>query len=208
MHLEDDHTLKSGVVLSTRKPKDITLVKAFLGILAVVDNPTPAGKAASFVSFTGSKVYVEFEIIATRLRRRVLEAVTRERHGDDGVRVLRLLLDCGKADEKQVCVYLSLSYTCMFKGHLQVSKLAMIAPRDVRPLLSAMSAESLISIQEVPKSADRNPTRMFYLWSALINTSSFRTSLPIRAMHTGMWICPRRAPCSWETYTRPCIMST
>lgn len=40
----------------------------------------------------------------------------------------------------------------------------MIAPKDVRPLLSAMSAESLISIQEVPKSADRNPTRMFYLW--------------------------------------------
>ena len=47
---------------------------------------------------------------------------------------------------------------------LQISKLTMIAPKDVRPLLSAMSAESLISIQEVPKSADRNPTRMFYLW--------------------------------------------
>ncbi|KAI0282164.1 hypothetical protein BGY98DRAFT_956058 [Russula aff. rugulosa BPL654] len=145
-HLEDDHALKSGVVLNTRKPKDITLVKAYLSMLAFVDNPTPAGKAASFVSFTGSKVYVEFEIIATRLRRRVLEAVTRERHGDEGVRVLRLLLDCGKADEKQV------------------SKLAMIGPKDVRPLLSAMSTESLISIQEVPKSADRNPTRMFYLW--------------------------------------------
>lgn len=45
----------------------------------------------------------------------------------------------------------------------------MIAPKDVRPLLSAMSAESLISIQEVPKSADRNPTRMFYLWSAYLS---------------------------------------
>ncbi|KAF8503747.1 hypothetical protein F5888DRAFT_1897599 [Russula emetica] len=145
-HLEDDHALKSGVVLNTRKPKDVALVKAYLSMLAFVDNPTPAGKAASFVSFIGSKVYVEFEIITTRLRRRVLEAVTRERHGDEGVRVLRLLLDCGKADEKQV------------------SKLAMIAPKDVRPLLSAMSTESLISIQEVPKSADRNPTRMFYLW--------------------------------------------
>lgn len=39
-----------------------------------------------------------------------------------------------------------------------------MAPKDVRPLLSAMSAESLVSLQEVPKSADRNPTRMFYLW--------------------------------------------
>jgi DNA-directed RNA polymerase III subunit RPC3 len=40
-----------------------------------------------------------------------------------------------------------------------------MAPKDVRPLLSSMSADSLISIQEVPKSADRNPTRTFYLWS-------------------------------------------
>ncbi|KAI0295513.1 hypothetical protein BC826DRAFT_1008186 [Russula brevipes] len=144
--LEDDRALGSGLVLNTKRPKDITLVKAYLSMLAFVDNPTPAGKASSFVSLSGSKVYVEFEIIASRLRRRVLEAVTRERHGDEGVRVLRLLLDSGKADEKQV------------------SKLAMIAPKDVRPLLSAMSAESLISIQEVPKSADRNPTRMFYLW--------------------------------------------
>lgn len=47
-----------------------------------------------------------------------------------------------------------------------------MSPKDVRPLLSAMSAESLISIQEVPKSADRNPTRTFYLWS-VPNTNHF-----------------------------------
>jgi DNA-directed RNA polymerase III subunit RPC3 len=120
MNLEDDHGLKSGIVLNSRKPKDITLVKAYLSMLAFVDNPTPAGKAASFVSFTGSKIYVEFEIIATRLRRRVLEAVTRERHGDDGVRVLRLLLDSGKVDEKQVCFYFDWIYTRVFRGYLGV----------------------------------------------------------------------------------------
>lgn len=89
------------------------MVKAYLSMLAFVDNPTAAGKASSFISFAGSKVYVEFEIIVSRLRRRVLEAVTRERHGDEGVRVLRLLLDCGKVDEKQVCVYLD-STICMW----------------------------------------------------------------------------------------------
>ncbi|KAI0048205.1 hypothetical protein FA95DRAFT_1582316 [Auriscalpium vulgare] len=147
MEITDDDSLISGLVTSSsRKPKTITVVKQYLGMLAFSDNPTPAGRAASFLSFGGSKVYVEFGIIGTRLRRRVLEAVTRERHGDDGVRVLRLLLDTGKVDEKQI------------------SKIAMIAPKDTRPLLAAMSAESLISIQEVPKSADRNPTRTFYLW--------------------------------------------
>lgn len=108
MQLEDDHALASGLVLNTRKPKDITLVKSYLSMLALVDNPTSAGKASSFVSLIGSKVYVEFGIIASRLRRRVLEAVTRERHGDDGVRILRLLLDSGKVDEKQVCIHLDL----------------------------------------------------------------------------------------------------
>ncbi|KAI0273832.1 hypothetical protein BC834DRAFT_855789 [Gloeopeniophorella convolvens] len=154
LQLEDDHELASGLALKTKKSKDITLVKSYLAMLAFVDNPTPAGRASSFVSFSGSKVYVEFGIIASRLRRRVLEAVTRERHGDDGVRVLRLLFDSGKVDEKQV------------------SKLAMIAPKDVRPLLSAMSSESLISIQEVPKSADRNPTRTFYLWYVDLSKAS------------------------------------
>ncbi|EPT00131.1 hypothetical protein FOMPIDRAFT_1030603 [Fomitopsis schrenkii] len=147
MQLSDDDDLSAGLVLaSSKKPNTITLLKDYLGILASADNPTPAGRAASFVSVSGSKVQVEFEIVGRRLRRRVLEAVTRERHGDEGVRVVRLLLESGKMDEKQI------------------SKIGMMANKDVRPLLSALSANSLISLQEVPKSADRNPTRMFYLW--------------------------------------------
>lgn len=42
-----------------------------------------------------------------------------------------------------------------------------MAPKDVRPLLAALAADSLVSTQEVPKSADRNPTRTFYLWYAI-----------------------------------------
>jgi DNA-directed RNA polymerase III subunit RPC3 len=99
----------------------------------------------------------------------VLEAVTRERHGDDGVRILRLLLNTGKMDEKQVSIHFIFVFFSQTISDLlptqQISKVAMMSPKDVRPLLSAMSAESLISIQEVPKSADRNPTRTFYLWS-------------------------------------------
>lgn len=70
--------------------------------MSTVDNPTPAGRASSFISLTDNKVYVEFGIIGNRLQRRVLEAVARERHGNDGVRIVRLLLDVGKMDEKQV----------------------------------------------------------------------------------------------------------
>ncbi|KZT26340.1 hypothetical protein NEOLEDRAFT_1155836 [Neolentinus lepideus HHB14362 ss-1] len=146
--LPDDKDLSSGLVLSSshKKPSDIALIKDYLGMLACADNPTAVGRSASFVSFGGSKIQVEFEIVCRRLRRRVLEAVTRERHGDDAVRIVRLLLDTGKMDEKQI------------------SKVAMMALKDVRPLLSALSADSLVSLQDVPRSADRNPVRTFYLW--------------------------------------------
>ncbi|KAJ7702378.1 RNA polymerase III subunit RPC82-domain-containing protein [Mycena rosella] len=144
--LSDQEDLASGLILKTKNPSNTACIKDYLGMLSCADNPTPAGRAGAFLSFGASKVQVEFETICKRLRRRVLESVTRERHGPEGVRMLRLLLDTGKMDEKQI------------------SKVVMIPGKDIRPLLALMSAESLISTQEVPKSADRNPARMFYLW--------------------------------------------
>ncbi|KAG1858366.1 RNA polymerase III subunit RPC82-domain-containing protein [Suillus subalutaceus] len=144
--ISDDDDLSTGLVTSTKKASSASLVKDYLGLMSAVDNPTPAGKAASFISLIDNKVYVEFGIVSKRLRRRVLEAVARERHGDDGVRIVRLLLDIGKMDEKQI------------------AKVAMMPNNVVRPLLAALSSDFLISTQEVPRSADRNPTRTFYLW--------------------------------------------
>ena len=105
MHIPDEVDLAAGLVGPSSK-KTMSLIKEYLGILASADNPTPAARANSFVSLSGSKVQVEFEIIARRLRRRVLEAVARERHGDEGVRIIRLLLDTAMMDEKQVSAYL------------------------------------------------------------------------------------------------------
>ncbi|OJT01615.1 DNA-directed RNA polymerase III subunit RPC3 [Trametes pubescens] len=173
MHLPDDVDLAAGLVLqSSKTPPTMTLVKEYLGILASADNPTPAGRAASFVSLGGSKVQVEFEIIARRLQRRVLESVARERHGHEGVRIIRLLADTGMMDEKQI------------------SKIGMMAAKDARPLLSAMSAESLVSLQEVPKSADRNPTRMFYLWYVDLQKAS---TVQLRSLYKTLYnIATRR----------------
>ncbi|KAJ7871487.1 RNA polymerase III subunit RPC82-domain-containing protein [Mycena olivaceomarginata] len=143
--LSDQEDLASGLILKTKNPSNTQCIKDYVGLLACADNPTPAGRAAAFLSGS-SKVQVEFETICKRLRRRVLESVTRERHGTMGVRILRLLLDSGKMDEKQI------------------SKVVMMPNNAVRPLLANMSAQALISTQEVAKSTDRNPARMFYLW--------------------------------------------
>lgn len=69
------------------------------------------------------------------------------------------MLDDGKMYEKQV--------------HSSWEKVAMMAKKDVRPLLSAMSSDCLIFTQEVPKSADHNPPRTFYLWHVDLNRAYF-----------------------------------
>jgi DNA-directed RNA polymerase III subunit RPC3 len=102
IQFSDEENLARGLILTEKRPSNATCVKEYLGMLSCGDNPTPAGKAASFVSFTSSKVQVEFDIIGRRLRRYVLESVTREKHGSEGVRILRLLMDMGKMDDKQV----------------------------------------------------------------------------------------------------------
>jgi DNA-directed RNA polymerase III subunit RPC3 len=103
MQIPDDVNLADGLVYP-KKASTNTCIKDYLSLMASADNPTPAGRAATFVSYDSSKVQVEFDIIARRMRKRVLEAVTREKHGSGGVRIVRLLMQTGKMDEKQVIV--------------------------------------------------------------------------------------------------------
>ncbi|KAG2045815.1 hypothetical protein BDR06DRAFT_1000799 [Suillus hirtellus] len=124
-----DDDLSTGLVSSTKKASRASLVKDNLGLMYAVDNPTPAGKAVSFIS-VADNIDVEFEIVSKCLRRRVPKAVARERHGDVGVRIQRW---------PRCQITLS--------GHFL-----------------RLSFDFLISTQEVLRSADRNPTRTFYLW--------------------------------------------
>lgn len=168
MQLSDTNELGSGLVLSSKKATNSAYIKDYLAMLSSADNPTAAGRAASFVSSRSSKVQIEFELVCRRLRQGVLESVTRERHGVAGVRILRLLLETGKLDEKQVRSSSGYRSILRCASNEQISKVVMMAPKEVRPLLAALAADSLISTQEVPKSADRNPTRTFYLWYVLV----------------------------------------
>lgn len=109
VHLSDDDDLSFGIVLpSSRNPSTSTLLKEYIAILACADNPTSEGRASAFVSVSGGgtgKVQVEFETICRRLRQRILEAVARERYGDDAVRIIRILLAMNKVDEKHVSIW-------------------------------------------------------------------------------------------------------
>ncbi|KAI5835641.1 hypothetical protein K523DRAFT_368174 [Schizophyllum commune Tattone D] len=145
LSIPEDADLASGLAISASKVSKSTCTKHYLDLLACADNPTPTGRASAFLSY-GSKIQAEFGLIGRRLRRHVLEASAREKHGANGLRVVRLLLGSGKLDDKQVA-----------HG-------VMLPAKDVRTVLAALAADSLVSTQEVPKTADRNPTRTFYLW--------------------------------------------
>lgn len=47
---------------------------------------------------------------------------------------------------------------------MQVARLAFLSVKDAREVLGRLSAAGLIEPQEVPRSADRAPTRTIYLW--------------------------------------------
>jgi len=102
MQLTDEELSPWLMYESSKKSSNMTCIKDFLAMLSCADNPSPAGRAASFVTFESAKVQVNFEIVTRRLKQRVLENITRERHGSEGVRIVRLLLEKGKMDEKQV----------------------------------------------------------------------------------------------------------
>ncbi|KDQ13190.1 hypothetical protein BOTBODRAFT_111828 [Botryobasidium botryosum FD-172 SS1] len=137
-------------VSSAEKSSQAALTKEYVNILCSMDNPTSVGRESAFMSYIGGissgKVSVELEIIGKRLKRRVLEGVVREKWGDEGVRIVRILIDKGKLSEDHV------------------SKISMMHKKDVQPLLVALSAASIIAQQEVPRGTERTPSKTFYLW--------------------------------------------
>ncbi|KAG8901824.1 RNA polymerase III subunit C82 [Tulasnella sp. 403] len=151
-HISPNVDLSPGIRASSRSKKGSATVKDYISILCNEDNPTPSGAASAFMAPVSSgggghgRVTVEFDVIGRRLKMRVLESNVRERFGDDAVKIVRILVEKGKMDEK----------------HL--AKVALMAPNTLRPLLTHLSSASLVFLQEVPRLADRNPSRTIYLW--------------------------------------------
>lgn len=98
----------AGGIRTKRSSSHQPSVKEYVSILCNEDNPTPAGTSSAFMApiTTGAggsgRVTVEYESIGKRLKMRVYESNVRERFGDDAVKVIRILADKGKMDEKHV----------------------------------------------------------------------------------------------------------
>ncbi|PWN48007.1 hypothetical protein IE53DRAFT_389826 [Violaceomyces palustris] len=100
-----------------------------------------AGGAKVSSSFT-----VEYRNTAERMRRDVLRNVVEEKFGTSAVRIMGILREKGKLEEKHI------------------AKLALISMGETRDICSRLFASSLLGLQEVPKSAERDPKKTFFLY--------------------------------------------
>ncbi|KAI8092326.1 RNA polymerase III subunit RPC82-domain-containing protein [Gilbertella persicaria] len=106
--------------------------------------------AAGFVKSKderGANQYaINFEKLRNTMKRKMVEGLVRERYGVATCRIMRILIERGKLDESQV------------------QKLAMLPPKDTREKLALLKTKGFAEIQEIPRSADRAPSRCFHLW--------------------------------------------
>ncbi|KAJ5145680.1 uncharacterized protein N7515_000244 [Penicillium bovifimosum] len=89
---------------------------------------------------------VAFRGLARKLRHRELENMIEARYGDVALRVIRILHDKGKLDEKRL------------------QDISLLPFKDLRKSLAHMQTGGFVDLQEVPRDAQRQPSKTIYLW--------------------------------------------
>ncbi|KAJ5709615.1 RNA polymerase III Rpc82 C -terminal [Penicillium malachiteum] len=89
---------------------------------------------------------VGFRGLARKLRGLELERMIESRYGDVALRVIRVLHAKGKLDEKRL------------------QEISFLPWKDLRQTLSSMQTGGFVDLQEVPKDAQRQPSKTIFLW--------------------------------------------
>ncbi|SPO23626.1 related to RPC82 - RNA polymerase III subunit C82 [Ustilago trichophora] len=97
-------------------------------------------------SKVASSLTIEFSNVAERIRKDLLRNVVEEKFGTAAIRIMNILREKGKLEEKHI------------------SKLALVSISETRDLCSRLFHASLLGLQEVPKTKDRDPAKTFFLW--------------------------------------------
>ncbi|CAM9806513.1 unnamed protein product [Scytosiphon promiscuus] len=93
------------------------------------------------------KYVVNMANMVQYIRSNLVKCTARDRYGKETARILEILLQNKFLDQQQV------------------GEMAMIPPGDARERLYRLLRDRMVSVQEVPKRADRNPNTTFYLWT-------------------------------------------
>ncbi|KAG0317935.1 RNA polymerase III subunit C82 [Dissophora globulifera] len=107
---------------------------------------------------------VSLKAAARILKRNLIQSIVASRFGAPYLRIMNMLLEKGKLEEKQIARY------------------SMMPVKDVREKLTTLCTFGILNLQEVPKTNDRTPSRTFYLWEVLLERAA--SGLVDRLYHT------------------------
>ncbi|KAG2453942.1 hypothetical protein HYH02_002145 [Chlamydomonas schloesseri] len=97
------------------------------------------------------------------------EAVVKARFDVAGLRVFRLLALRGQLEQKQI------------------ADLAMLPAKDTREMLYTMLQGGFVMLQDIPKTADRAPSRTFYTWRVNMQSLSDSTAAQLYRAAGRVW---------------------
>ncbi|PWN26188.1 hypothetical protein BDZ90DRAFT_275367 [Jaminaea rosea] len=137
------------LVQSSRKPSDLSAATRFL-VPGVESNGNSSSSGGGLSTFTGARipnaVSIDYSSAGRKLKWHLLRKTVESTLGETEARVLGVLRREGKLEEKHI------------------SKLALCALGEAREACARLFGQGIVSLQEVPKSADRNPQRTFFLY--------------------------------------------
>lgn len=120
----------------------INMVNRFLDLFAM--------DTFQFVRKVGTRAkgewQIDFKALGNVLKQLEIESVIQQKYGDLAPRLLRIVKDKIKVDEKQL------------------SGIALLKQQDIRHVLTSLLGAGVLDLQEVPKRLDRQPNMTFFLW--------------------------------------------
>jgi len=96
----------------------------------------------------GAQYTVNLLGLLEKARLNQMQAVIRDMFGVQGLRIFMLLMTKGYLEQKQIADY------------------AMQPTKDTREILYKMLRSGLVVLQDIPRTADRAPSRTLYVWGA------------------------------------------
>ena len=127
---------------SAEAPHAVTMndIKKYLLILAQPPHNFVVQDPDSF------RWMVDFRQLSAQLRREEAMRLTKSRLKGVALRLVRVLLDNGRLDEKAL------------------QELSLLSAKDLRQCLARLKKSGFLGLQEVPKDPQRQPLKTIYLW--------------------------------------------
>ncbi|KAN0007296.1 hypothetical protein ACTFIU_000495 [Dictyostelium citrinum] len=135
--------------LDASKRMDKLQIEKYLSIMQA-SRPSMVTKMVSKSKQSSSSELGAYQVnvgnIIGIIKQKMVESIIKQKFGDNGLRVFKLLLIKNLLEPKQI------------------AELAMIPPNECKALLFNMMQKNIIRLQEIPRSSDHFANRTFYLF--------------------------------------------